>query len=47
MKSYGDESTDFHDKGILKASPNCTCVAVILIGFVSKRDENYYLQVYF
>ena len=42
MKSYGDESTDFHDKGILKASPNCTCIAVILIGF-----ENYYLQVYF
>ena len=47
MKSYGDESTDFHDKGILKASPNCTCIAVILIGFVLKRDENYYLQVYF
>ena len=25
---------------------NYNCLAVILIGFVSKKDENYYLQVF-
>ena len=39
-KSYGDESTDFHDKEILKANHNCTCIAVTIIcKYIFKRAQ--------
>ena len=31
MKSYGDATADFHNKEILKAGSNHTCLAVITI----------------
>ena len=31
---------------IPKVDSNYTCLAVILINFVLKKDENYYLQVF-
>ena len=37
IKSYGDESTDFYDKEIIKLGSNYTCLAVILIDFVLKK----------
>ena len=40
------EATDFHDKKIPKVSSNCTCLAVMLIDFFLKKDENYCLQVF-
>ena len=43
---YAAEATDFHDKKIPKVSSNCTCLAVILIDFFLKKDENYCLQVF-
>ena len=46
MKFYGDEATDFHDKEIPKVGSNCTSLAVILIDFVLKKDEKYYLQMF-
>ena len=46
IKSYGDEATDFHDKEMHKAGSNYTCLAVMLIGFVLKNDENYYPQMF-
>ena len=45
-KSYGDEATDFHDKEIPEVGSNDTNLAVILIYFVLKKDENYYPQVF-
>ena len=45
-KSYAAEATDFHDKEIPKVSSNCICLAVILIDFFLKKDENYCLQVF-
>ena len=42
IKSYGDRATDFHDEEIPKVGSNYTCLAVILIDFVLKNDENYY-----
>ena len=45
-KSYGYEVTDFHDKEILKVDSNCTCLVVISLDSIVKRDENYYPQVF-
>ena len=45
IESYGDETTDFHDKEMPRAGSNYTCLAVILIEFVLKKDGNYFLQV--
>ena len=45
-KSHGDEVTDFYDKGIPKVDSNHTCLAVIGLNFVLKKDESYYLQVF-
>ena len=47
IRSYSDEATDFHDKHIPKVGSNFTCLAIILIDFVLKKDENYYLEVFF
>ena len=40
IKSCGDEATDFHDKKVPKIGSNYTSLAVILIDFVLKKDEN-------
>ena len=44
-KSYRDEATDFHDKEIPKLGSNFICLAVVLTGFVLKKEENCYPQV--
>ena len=46
IKSYGDEAKDFNDKAFPKVWSNYTCLAVILINFVFKKEENYYPQVF-
>ena len=46
IKPYGDETTDFLVKEMPKADSHYICPAVILISFVRKKDENYYLQVF-
>ena len=46
IKSYVDEATDFHDKEIPKAASNHTCLAVITIDSVLKKEGNYFLQVF-
>ena len=40
-KSYRDEASDFHDKKIPKLGFNYTCLAVVLIDFVLKKDKNF------
>ena len=45
-KSHGDEVTDFYDKEIPKVDSNRTCLAVISLEFVLKKDESYYPQVF-
>ena len=45
-KSYGNEVTDFYNKEIPKVDYNHTCLAVINLDFVLKKDEKYYLQVF-
>ena len=42
IQSYCCKTTDFHDKEVPKVVPNYTYLAVILIGFVLKKEENYY-----
>ena len=46
IRSYSNEATDFHDKEVPKVGPNYTCLEVISLDFVLKKDENYYLQVF-
>ena len=46
IKSFGDEATDFHDKKFPEAGSSYACLAVILIDFVLKKDEKYYLQAF-
>ena len=43
---YADEATDFRNKEMPKIGSNHTCLAVITIDLVFKKDENYYLQMY-
>ena len=38
MKSHGEEVKDFYDKEISKVDPNHTCLAVISLDFVHKKD---------
>ena len=45
IKSYGDETTDFHGKDITKVGSNNICLAVILIDLILNKIENYYQQV--
>ena len=47
IKSYNDQVTDFHDKEVPKVGSNYACLAVMLIDFVLKKDENYYPQKLF
>ena len=46
IKCYGDEATDFLNEEMAKVDSNYTCLAVIKIDFILKKDENYYLQVF-
>ena len=41
IKSDDDEATDFHDKELPKAGSNYTCLAVVNVDSVIKKDENY------
>ena len=45
IESHGDEVKDFHNKEIPKVDSKYNCLAVITLGSVLKKDENYYLQV--
>ena len=46
IKSHGDEVTDFYNKKIPKVDSNHTCLAVISLDSVLKKDNNYYPQVF-
>ena len=46
IKSHGDEVTDFYNKKIPKVDYNHTCLAVISLDAVLKKDNNYYPQVF-
>ena len=46
IKSHGDEVTDFYDKETPKVRSNHTCLAVISLDSVLKKDENYHPQVF-
>ena len=46
IKSHGDEVTGFYGKAIPKVYSNHTCLAVISLDSVLKKDENYYPQVF-
>ena len=41
IKSCGDETTDFHDKKVPKVGSNYTCLAVIIIDFVLRKNKTY------
>ena len=40
--SYGNQATDFHDKEVPKVGSNYTCLAVISLDSVLKKDQNCY-----
>ena len=44
IKSHGDEVTDFHNKDIPRVVSKHTCLAVIKLDFVLKKDECFYPQ---
>ena len=46
IKSYDHEATDFHYNEIPKVCSNYTCLAVISLDSVLKKDQDYYLQVF-
>ena len=46
IKSHSNEVTDFYDKGIPKVDSNHTCLVVISLDSVLKKDDNYYSQVF-
>ena len=46
IKSHGDEVTDFYDKNIRKVNSNHTCLAIISLDFILRKDENFYRQVF-
>ena len=41
IRSYGDEARNFHVKETPQVGSNNTCLTVILIDFVLKKDQNY------
>ena len=45
IRSYGDKTTDFHNKEVPKVCSNYTSLAVISLGFILKKNENHYPQV--
>ena len=46
LKSHGDEVADFYDKKIPELDSNHTCLEVISLDSVLKKDDNYYPQVF-
>ena len=46
IKSHDHEVIDFYDKEIPKVDSNHTCLAVISLDSIPKKDENYYPQVF-
>ena len=46
LLKYDNKFTDFYDKEIAKIDSNHTCLAVIPLDSVLKKDENYYRQVF-
>ena len=48
IKTYSDEATDFNDNEMSKADSNHTCLAVVSLDPVLKKDvKNYYPQIFF
>ena len=47
IKSHDDKVTDFYDEKNPKVDSNHTCLAVISLDSVFKKDGSYYLQVIF
>ena len=43
---YGDTAKYFHYKEVPEESSNYTCLTVILLDFVLKKDENFYRPVF-
>ena len=46
IKFYLDETTDHHEKEILKAGSDYTCLAVVIVDSALKKDENCYPQAF-
>ena len=46
IKFHGDKDTDFYDKETPNVDSNLTCLAVISLCSASKKDENYYSQLF-
>ena len=46
IKTYTNEAADFGDEEVPDVGSNYTYLAIILIDFVLKKDENYYPQVF-
>ena len=44
--TYIKKVKDFHDKEMPEVVSNYICLAVIVIDFVLKKDENFYPQVF-
>ena len=47
IKLHDNEDTDSYDKKNPKVDSSHTCLVVISLDFALKKDENYYLQVFF
>ena len=46
INTYSNKPKDFHDKEILKVGFNYTCLAVILIDFILRKEKIYYPQMF-
>ena len=46
IESYGDKATDFSNKDIHKLGYGQIGLVVILIGFILKKVENRFLQMF-
>ena len=46
INTYSNKPKDFHDKEILKVGSNYTCLAVILIDFILRKEKIYYPQMF-
>ena len=46
INTYGNKAKDFHDKEILKVGSNYTCLAVILIDFILRKEKIYHPQMF-
>ena len=46
IKFYDDEAADFYDQKIPQTDSNYSCLAVICLYSVLRKDEYYYPQVF-